>query len=94
MKHPLTSKERRGLAAVAAAALLCIAGGIGVRNCGRTSPQEIRVEHSEVSDSINKPNKANKPNRANKANKPNRKKKSGSKTAPAKDRSHLDEELD
>lgn len=34
MKHPLTSKERRGLVAVAAAALLCIASGFIVRNCG------------------------------------------------------------
>ena len=33
MKHPLTSKERRGLAAVAAAALLCIAMGFIFRNC-------------------------------------------------------------
>lgn len=34
MKHPLTSKERRGLVAVAAAALLCIASGPLLRRCG------------------------------------------------------------
>ncbi|MDE6478980.1 MAG: hypothetical protein K2L45_01820 [Muribaculaceae bacterium] len=33
MKHPLTSKERRGLLAVAAAALLCISSGFIFRNC-------------------------------------------------------------
>ena len=34
MKNPLTSKERRGLVAVAAAALLCIGSGFIFRNCG------------------------------------------------------------
>ena len=33
MKHPLTSKERRGLAAVAAAALLCVFAGFVFRGC-------------------------------------------------------------
>ncbi len=33
MNNPLTSKERRGLVAVAAAALLCIASGFIFRNC-------------------------------------------------------------
>lgn len=33
MKNPLTSKERRGLVAVAAAALLCVSSGFIVRNC-------------------------------------------------------------
>ena len=33
MRHPLTSKERRGLTAVAAAALLCIGMGFGYRSC-------------------------------------------------------------
>lgn len=33
MKHPLTSKERRGLLAVALAALLCIAAGFVARSC-------------------------------------------------------------
>ena len=34
MKNPLTSKERRGLVAVAAAALLCIGEGFIFRSCG------------------------------------------------------------
>lgn len=33
MKNPLTSKERRGLTAVAAAALLCISSGFIFRSC-------------------------------------------------------------
>ena len=33
MRYPLTSKERRGLTAVAAAALLCIGMGFGYRSC-------------------------------------------------------------
>ncbi len=33
MKNPLTSKERRGLVAVAAAALLCISLGFIFRSC-------------------------------------------------------------
>ncbi len=33
MGNPLTSKERRGLVAVAAAALLCIGSGFIFRNC-------------------------------------------------------------
>ena len=37
MRHPLTSKERRGLVAVAAAALLCIASGFIFRNCASRS---------------------------------------------------------
>ncbi|MDE5585743.1 MAG: hypothetical protein K2I92_05290 [Muribaculaceae bacterium] len=37
MRHPLTSKERRGLVAVAAAALLCIASGFIFRNCAPRS---------------------------------------------------------
>lgn len=37
MKNPLTSKERRGLTAVAAAALLCIGTGFVARSCGSLS---------------------------------------------------------
>ena len=37
MKHPLTSKERRGLVAVAAAALLCICSGFIFRQCASRS---------------------------------------------------------
>lgn len=48
MKHPLTSKERRGLVAVAAAALLCIASGFIFRNCSsrdalRANPEDISI---------------------------------------------------
>lgn len=37
MKNPLTSKERRGLLAVAAAALLCIGSGFILRSIGSYS---------------------------------------------------------
>ncbi len=37
MKHPLTSKERRGLLAVAATALLCISSAFIFRNCSSFS---------------------------------------------------------
>lgn len=44
MKHPLTSKERRGLVALAAAALLCIGAGFIFRNCGsRNAPASVIV---------------------------------------------------
>ena len=52
MKHPLTSKERRGLVAVAAAALLCIASGFIFRNCGSRNassvPQVVIVNNDSV----------------------------------------------
>ncbi|MDE7408927.1 MAG: hypothetical protein K2N09_02780 [Muribaculaceae bacterium] len=38
MKNPLTSKERRGLLAVAAAALLCIGSGFILRSIGSHGP--------------------------------------------------------
>lgn len=41
MKHPLTSKERRGLLAVAAAALLCISSAFIFRNCSSLSHQSL-----------------------------------------------------
>lgn len=50
MKHPLTSKERRGLVAVAAAALLCIASGFIFRSCNprkgnyEKTPMEVSVD--------------------------------------------------
>ena len=47
MKHPLTSKERRGLVAVAAAALLCIAAGPLLRYCNPSS--DIRYARDVVS---------------------------------------------
>lgn len=42
MKNPLTSKERRGLVAVAAAALLCIASGFIFRNCSSRNDSEMQ----------------------------------------------------
>ena len=47
MKHPLTSKERRGLVAVAAAALLCIGSGFLFRNCSQ-SPGSRAVASDNV----------------------------------------------
>lgn len=60
MKHPLTSKERKGLVAVAAAALLCIASGPMMRKCSLEnsnvpSPgveEVIRHSKSSVKDSL------------------------------------------
>lgn len=52
MKHPLTSKERRGLVAVAAAALLCIGSGFIFRNCSsRHSASVVVVDYDSVGDS-------------------------------------------
>ncbi|MDE6380511.1 MAG: hypothetical protein K2L11_08570 [Muribaculaceae bacterium] len=52
MKHPLTSKERRGLVAVAAAALLCLALGFIFRNCrsrnASAAPQVVIVNNDSV----------------------------------------------
>lgn len=62
MKHPLTSKERRGLAAVAVAALLCIAAGPLLRGCsgsnnGKASNGEMDVERVMDDDSTKSGNK-------------------------------------
>ncbi len=43
MKNPLTSKERRGLLAVAAAALLCISSAFIFRSC--SSHSHVRANH-------------------------------------------------
>ncbi|MDE6017811.1 MAG: hypothetical protein K2G85_03235 [Muribaculaceae bacterium] len=48
MKHPLTSKERRGLLAVAAAALLCIASGFIFRNCSSSRSSDSMDARSET----------------------------------------------
>lgn len=59
MKNPLTSKERRGLTAVAAAALLCIASGFIFRSCsscnrsGNNAVLIISEDDSLPIDSIN-----------------------------------------
>ncbi|MDE6785961.1 MAG: hypothetical protein K2J46_02835 [Muribaculaceae bacterium] len=47
MKNPLTSKERRGLLAVAAAALLCISSAFIFRNCSSHSHQPGN-HHAEI----------------------------------------------
>ena len=52
MKNPLTSKERRGLTAVAAAALLCIGLGFVVRSCGSLSPKGGAVVVVDEGDSV------------------------------------------
>lgn len=39
MKHPLTSKERRGVVAIAAATLLCLAAGPLLRRCAPSGTQ-------------------------------------------------------
>ena len=54
MKNPLTSKERRGLVAVAAAALLCIGSGFIFRNCGGRNAGSVSrvtvVDNDSVAD--------------------------------------------
>ena len=47
MKHPLTSKERRGLLAVAAAALLCMSSAFIFRNCSSFSYQGGAANNAE-----------------------------------------------
>lgn len=53
MKHPLTSKERRGLLAVAATALLCISFAFIFRNCSSNRPKSSNhpTEIGEFKDS-------------------------------------------
>ncbi len=48
MKNPLTAKERRGLAAVAAAALLCICSGFIFRSCSARGASGSRGDHGVV----------------------------------------------
>ncbi|MDE6637440.1 MAG: hypothetical protein K2K32_04295 [Muribaculaceae bacterium] len=50
MKHPLTSKERRGLVAVAAAALLCICSGFIFRNCNQRKLPHSSDKGTQMSD--------------------------------------------
>lgn len=63
MKHPLTSKERRGLLAVAAAALLCIASAFIFRNCSSGFHHDQWQESEpfdsgiQITDSISEANK-------------------------------------
>ena len=50
MRHPLTSKERRGLVAVAAAALLCICSGFIFRNCNQSRLPPSSDNGTQMSD--------------------------------------------
>ncbi len=100
MKHPLTSKERRGLVAVAAAALLCIASGFIFRSCSsfmnpspRTfvpAPDSISAERNSLEPKEDlKKNKENKKKGSKKKksikNKNGRKDKKPSKTYPTRE---------
>lgn len=101
MKHPLTSKERRGLVAVAAAALLCIASGFIFRSCSdmMAAKKESASAGSEKCDSCSykenntssgvegKPDNTNNKNSSNKTNKTKKSKKSykSNKTYPTRD---------
>lgn len=88
MKHPLSSKERRGLVAVAAAALLCIASGFIVRSCSHNAldnkkSSTITTEKDSLDDASSnnhskshKSDKSHKTNRAKKSKKSNKPKKS------------------
>jgi len=86
MKHPLTSKERRGLVAVAAAALLCIASGFVFRNCTDHPASEAAPlsEHSEYSDSSANSEHSAKSERS-KRSATKKKKKKAKKSYPARD---------
>ncbi|MDE5814127.1 MAG: hypothetical protein K2H72_07570 [Muribaculaceae bacterium] len=55
MKHPLTSKERRGLVAVAAAALLCLSLGFIFRNCGSRNSSAAHQVVIVNNDSVTSP---------------------------------------
>lgn len=81
MKHPLTSKERRGLVAVAAAALLCIASGFVFRNCASSPASEYSEPSakSELSESSEN-SEHSKPSK-----KVKKKKKKSKKSYPARD---------
>lgn len=89
MKHPLTSKERRGLLAVAAAALLCISSAFIFRNCSshghRTSNNPTEIKESTDSITISEDStdfKAAKESKGKKANKGSKSKKRPIKKAP------------
>lgn len=87
MKHPLTSKERRGLVAVATAALLCIASGPVLRSCGllnisHSGSAEVIVDTVKSIDADTIPDKADTPKNPRKSKES--KKKSGKKATKKK----------
>ncbi len=77
MKHPLTSKERRGLVAVAAAALLCISSAFIFRNCNslhniETAPSSLNSSyHSNISNNSDSSNNSKNSDRSNSSNNSN-----------------------
>lgn len=107
MKHPLTSKERRGVVAIAAATLLCLAAGQLLRRCAPAGTQTTPAATEQLSASTagdattatadtaaNKAseNKANKKERVKKKRKKAGKQQKGGKVIPT--RSPLDEACD
>lgn len=99
MKHTLTSKERRGLAAVAAAALLCIAAGPMLRACGNTPTKIENTQESNHSQSQEKPGRSDKSGKSDKSDKSEKSKmqKKSKKSKPKKAipvRSPLDQPCD
>ncbi|MDE6023196.1 MAG: hypothetical protein K2G13_06805 [Muribaculaceae bacterium] len=92
MKHPLTSKERRGLVAVAASALLCIASGFIFRSChtqnGSTvkTATEVTVDSNESRHRYEKKDTAaNKKKNKSKSRSSGKKKTKVRKTYPTRD---------
>ncbi len=95
MKHPLTSKERRGLVAVAAAALLCISSAFIFRNCSSHHYNSKGDSTGIVleKDSLNSSNHSNnskfsnhRSNRSDKSNKSYRSKNSNKKKGAKKEK--------
>lgn len=107
MKHPLTSKERRGVVAIAAATLLCLAAGPLLRRCApagtptspaateQTSAATAGDATTATADSaVNKASekKANEKDKGKKKRKKAGKQQKGGKVIPT--RSPLDEACD
>lgn len=93
MKHPLTSKERRGLTAVAAAALLCILAGFIVRSF-RPAPPPVQIIQQVKPDSAassDKPDKSNKTKKTTKSEKTKKKKKKSKSEKTRSSRDYLDD---
>lgn len=93
MKHPLTSKERRGLAAIAAAALLCIAAGPVMRSCGAIKNNCEKIENTPQQDASQYQGKSDKSGKSEKSKSQKKSKKARTKkTIPV--RSPLDQPCD
>ncbi len=93
MKNPLTSKERRGLAAVAAAALLCVGMGFLFRSCSgggvgdsvRVNSEEVRVVGEDGNDKAKKGKNGEKSQKEKKGRKGKKKKEKAEKVIPVRD---------